>query len=158
MTPVRLTLPWDVLCSVMPERFTSKVEPGQPDECWLWVASTRNGYGQFSVGPRHRRKMAYAHRLAFEATRGAIPSGHQIDHLCRTPRCVNPNHLEAVTPRVNTMRGKSPSARHARKTHCPQGHPYEGDNLYVDPNNGWRQCQQCRDVRRYESYHRRKND
>lgn len=30
------------------------------------------------------------------------------------------------------------------KTHCIHGHPLSGDNLYVNPNNGRRQCKQCR--------------
>jgi hypothetical protein len=67
----------------------------------------------------------------------------QIDHLCRVRHCVNPAHLEPVTPRVNARRGFGASGRNARKTHCPAGHPYAGDNLYRYPITGDRHCRAC---------------
>lgn len=113
---------------------------GDEDECWTWEAATTwLGYGKFSTT---RSVWTPAHRVSHELFVGPIPEGLQIDHLCRNPRCVNPKHLEPVTPRENTMRGEAPSAYHAKKTHCPKGHPYSGDNLYVGAK-GNRVCRAC---------------
>jgi hypothetical protein len=44
---------------------------------------------------------------------------------------------------LNAFRSKR-EVRNEDKTHCPQGHPYSGGNLYVAPHNGSRQCRECR--------------
>jgi hypothetical protein len=49
--------------------------------------------------------MVPAHRLFYEERYGPIPEGHQLDHLCRQPACVNPAHLEPVTQTENIRRG-----------------------------------------------------
>jgi hypothetical protein len=59
---------------------------------------------------------------------------------------VNPDHLEAVTHRENTLRGVAPSAQHYRQTHCFRGHPFAGKNLYVNPR-GARYCRTCNRIR-----------
>lgn len=69
---------------------------------------------------------------------GPIPEGKVIDHLCSVRNCVNPYHLELVTPQQNSQRGA------AIKKICPNGHPYRGDNLYVAPNNNGVGCMTCR--------------
>jgi hypothetical protein len=108
-----------------------------PNGCWIWWGRcTEDGYGMF--GTPYKR----AHRVAYEIFKGAIPDGLQIDHLCRVRRCVNPEHLEAVTSKENTLRGETITGLNAQKTHCPQGHPLEGDNLYL--YNGKRSCKECR--------------
>lgn len=101
--------------------------------CWLWIgAKSRNGYGSTSTGP--------AHRASYETFVGPIPPGLQIDHLCRTPSCIRPSHLEPVTQRENAAR----SIPHNRtKTHCKQGHAYSPENTYVTPS-GWRRCLECK--------------
>lgn len=68
---------------------------------------------------------------------GSVPEGLVLDHLCRNPPCLNLDHLEPVVHRENVMRGLSG----IRPPHCPQGHPYEGDNLYVW--NGKFFCRAC---------------
>lgn len=45
-----------------------------------------------------------AHRIAYECTRGIIPDGLQIDHLCCQKNCVNPFHMEPVTIAENQLR------------------------------------------------------
>lgn len=113
--------------------------------CWLWTGhKTPGGYGRFSCSEVQTASM-YAHRVAYMTFVGAIPEGLELDHLCRVRHCVNPNHLEAVTPRENTLRSNGPSALNARKTHCPHGHPLSGENLYRAPD-GSRHCRVCQKV------------
>jgi len=110
------------------------------ETCWEWSGGTNNGYGRFhhtSIGS------VYAHRLAYEMVRGPIPDGLSIDHLCRNTRCVNPDHLEAVPIKENILRGTSPSAQHAIKTHCVAGHLFDDENTYR-PARGGRECKACR--------------
>lgn len=135
------------------ERFWAKVDKRGPDECWPWLAQLNTcGYGSIRDEGRPRG----AHRVAYELFVGAVPDGFEIDHLCHTRdescsggdscphrRCVNPAHLEAVPPRVNTLRGRGPGGLNARKTHCKWGHEFTEDNTYVWPRTGWRQCRTC---------------
>ena len=108
--------------------------------CWLWTGNIITlGYGTLYRGRgRRNRVTTYAHRASYEAFRGPIPPGLQIDHLCRVRSCVNPAHLEVVTQRTNILRGESMSARHARKSTCPKGHVYD---LFSDAS---RRCRTCR--------------
>lgn len=120
------------------QRFLSKVE--KSNTCWNWIgAKTTVGYGQF----RFQRKTIYSHRISYEIFKGDIPIGLQIDHLCRNPSCVNPEHLEAVTMKENILRGYSIQALNARKTHCKHGHPLDGNNLYHN-TKGHRECRLCK--------------
>ena len=131
------------LTASLEERFWAKVQ--KTETCWLWTGGkSLDGYGIFrpSHGPRSFR----AHRFAYELLIGPIAVGLTLDHLCRVRRCVNPAHLEPVTDRVNILRGISPSAQAARKTHCPQGHPYDLFNTHRNRQNG-RVCLECRRLR-----------
>jgi hypothetical protein len=110
-------------------KFAVKIEP-QPDGCHLWTGHRdRNGYGTLHIpGAVH----ASAHRVNYLASRGPIPHGHTLDHLCRNPGCVNPDHLRAVSQHTNLHASPdTPATRNAAKSHCPKGHPYDGDNLIV---------------------------
>lgn len=85
--------------------------------CWLWTGYVSpDGYGRIGVG----NKTAPAHRVALGILEANQP--FEVDHLCRVRCCVNPAHLELVTHTVNVLRGTSPSANHARRTHCVKGH------------------------------------
>ena len=120
------------------DRFWAKVT--KTPTCWLWTgAKSRGGYGAFNSG---NNKIIPAHRFAYELLVGPISQGLTLDHLCRTPACVNPAHLEPVTMQINTLRGISPSAKAAAKTHCPQGHPYDLLNTY-NQRDGGRVCRAC---------------
>jgi hypothetical protein len=75
---------------------------GYETPCWVWQRTKNDkGYGRVWDDDR----MAPAHRVYYERYVGPIPAGHQLDHLCRKPACVNPAHLEPVTPVENTRRG-----------------------------------------------------
>ena len=113
--------------------------------CWEWVGATTYGYGRWAPDGN---RMQGAHRVMYERECGPIPEGMTIDHLCRNRRCVNPDHMEVVSNVENVMRGESPPARNARRTHCAKGHPYTPDNVYVHPPHsarpGRRICRKCR--------------
>lgn len=127
----------------LPERFWQKVTPEPNSGCWLWTGATiPEGYGSFGVKGRHQQG---AHRVSYEALCHQIPRGFHIDHLCRTPSCVNPAHLEAVTPGENTRRGRA-GAFQRERTHCPSGHEYTTENTYMR-RVGWRDCRECNRVR-----------
>nr|WP_157095381.1 HNH endonuclease [Hoyosella altamirensis] len=86
--------------------------------------------------------MIRAHRWAYIQLISDIPDGLQLDHLCRVRACVNPWHLEPVTPYVNWERGNSPVRANRDKTHCKQGHEFIPENTYVNPA-GSRICREC---------------
>lgn len=117
-------------------RFWDKVD--KTGLCWLWTGGQNGrGYGRFSVDGR----LVYAHRWAYEQANGAIGDGSVIDHLCREPRCVRPDHLEPVAHGENTSRG-------------PLGFKFDGTcrsgrhdvtdprAVYVQPG-GKRRCRAC---------------
>ena len=126
-------------------RFMAKVSVDTSTGCWEWTgAAGKNGYGRISIDGRTVR---FAHRVSVELFVGPIPTGHEVDHLCRNHKCVNPSHLEPVTRRENLLRGDTFTARHAAKTHCPQGHAYDDTNTMRDRRNR-RYCRACRAARR----------
>lgn len=129
------------------ERFWSKVVAGDSDSCWEWNgAHVPKGYG--SIGHWNGRSQESAHRAMVELLTGCrVPVGMQIDHLCRNRGCVNPWHLEVVSPRTNVLRGVGRSAENAAKTHCKRGHELAGSNLSIDLVDGGarfeRRCKTC---------------
>jgi hypothetical protein len=116
-----------------------RAQQERPNDCWLWPWGRVRGYGQ----TRHNGKHCYVHRWAYELLVGPIPPTMTLDHLCRNPACANPRHLEPVTIGVNVLRGLGPTARHARKTRCINGHPFNETNTIYRPTGG-RYCRECR--------------
>lgn len=87
------------------------------------------------------------HRRVYEAHVGPIPKGLEIDHLCRNRACINLEHLEVVTHKVNMERG-----HWAKKETCSNGHPFTLENTYT----GWgnrRKCRVCNNEISSRKYH-----
>ena len=118
------------------------------DDCWPGRGPINNmGYGVFAVGDRTTTS---AHRYAYESLVGPIPDGLVLDHLCKNPICVNPWHVDPVTTLVNNLRSDN-----CGRTHCPKGHEYTDDNVYVTPGTTWRSCRECGRAKFRAWYHRR---
>lgn len=128
--------------SEWPPRFRSKVEFGAG--CWLWQAGTNKlGYGRYGRGGR-TAGVAFAHRAAWEFTYGPVPEGVELDHLCRTPGCVRPDHLEPVAHGENVRRGRASNT----SGWCRSGrHPWVAGNLVLENGGSVRRCRPCRDER-----------
>lgn len=93
------------------ERFWAKVEVLAENDCWLWTATSANGYGWFYIGGgRENSKSTTAHRFSFYLAHGWWPE--QVDHRdhCNT-LCVNPNHLRAATNKQNGENRQGPTSR-----------------------------------------------
>lgn len=105
------------------ERFWQKVNIGEPDECWEWLAGTFNsGYGKFRLDGKSR----LAHRVAFEAAAGTLGPDLDVLHKCDNPLCVNPAHLfvgnQLDNARDMTHKGRGAIGdKNGRRTH-PRPH------------------------------------
>lgn len=134
---------WDIH-----RRLESKFIPEPNSGCWLWYGATDDkGYGRLKFCNAN----VLAHRLSYELIVGPIPDGMVLDHLCRNPACVNPEHLEPVTLAENTRRGRAAEVNRAIRlgmTHCKRGHLLAGANLYVSPTNGQRVCIACKIIQK----------
>lgn len=119
------------------DRWLEKVEI--TDGCWLWSAfRNQHGYGMI----RDEGRVVRAHRVAYEAFRGPVPKGLELDHLCRNRACVRPSHLEAVSHAVNMRRGAGVAGLNAAKSTCVNGHVFDIANTYVRAA-GQRTCRAC---------------
>lgn len=114
----------------LPHHIRRNIGPGA-NGCWLWLRSlSSDGYGWASLDDR----TSQAHRLVYTLIVGDVPAGLVLDHLCRVRHCVNPEHLEPVTPGENLRRsGLTP----AGMTRCAKGHE-------LSDWHGQRRCLTCK--------------
>ena len=125
------------------ERFEGNYEPVPWSGCWLWTGA-RSGYGHGKFNANGVPWQAY--RYSYALLVGPISDGLVLDHLCHNALCVNPAHLEPVTREENSHRGGKGSWHNRKKTHCPQGHPYDLLNtIFSRTKEGWmrRACREC---------------
>ena len=135
MTHVELTV-LGVAAPQLPPHIKSGICEDPDTGCWLWLKSrSRDGYGWTSLGD----KTYQAHRLVYRLLAGEPPEGTVLDHLCRVRHCVNPAHLEPVTPGENLRRSELTPAG---KVLCGSGHGP------LSRLRGQRRCLEC--LREYE--------
>lgn len=131
------------------ERFYQKVDQ-QPDGCHIWTGRKIRGYGVFDF----KGGSQLAHRWIYEQKVGPIPEGYHLDHTCQNPPCVNPAHLQPVSPNEHPV-------LHARRRdfastwQCAKGHPIS--ERYVTKLGQWR-CRICDSERRKAAHRQRMQD
>lgn len=106
---------------ILPDEVLDLFHPEYPSGCWIWVGAMRGEYPIVRVRPpgSTTRMIVQAHRFVYEVLVGKIPgrvrdavTGEtepvELDHLCQTPRCVRPDHMEPVTKSENLRRRGRP--------------------------------------------------
>lgn len=136
---------------LLPDRFWNKATTDPSTGCWLWIgATTGNGYGNF----RFKGKNHAAHRVSRSLLIAEVEAELDLDHLCRTRSCINPDHLEPVSRRENVLRGLRGRLREVTE-YCSKGHAYDVDNLKIEKRSDGRTVRRCKKCRRVADAKRR---
>lgn len=109
----------------IPERAARRAATAYVEDengCWISTYSTgSHGYAQIGWQEDGRIRATTAHRAAWvHATGEQIPAGITVDHVCKTRRCVNPQHLRLLSNHENARRT---AGRDWPLGFCAQGHP-----------------------------------
>lgn len=124
--------------------------------CWIWTAGTfTGGYGTFRQRDTAPASNVRAHVWGYRNLIGSYDPTLQLDHLCRVRNCVNPGHLEPVTPGENARRGMAPMMVLHRAGVCKRGHAQTPDNVYTS-REGRPFCRECLRITARQRYHRYK--
>jgi len=128
------------------QRFLGKINISK-NSCWEWKASKNKcGYGCFTI----KNKAYLSHRFIFEYYHGQICPDLTIHHICNNRSCVNPKHLKQVPIKENIFYSPFTIASiNSKKTHCPQGHEYTPENIYIQ--KGGKYCKICK-LKRCKEY------
>jgi len=145
----------------IPEPYAGKVrarilrDTKEVNGCWEWQKSltVHGGYAQMMLSLEPKKPQLFTgHRASWLVFRGDLAPGLHLDHLCRNHECINPDHLEPVTPLENLMRGEV--AREGIKIstpvhYCRHGHSMTGKNLYEYKQAGLPRiiCRACKNER-----------
>ena len=157
--PTRVITP-DVIAGAL-NRLQTRVHIDPRTNCVNWTGALRAGYAAINVDGH----LYSGHRI-IAVMFGLMPgdSPLYIDHTCMNKRCINPEHLNAVTHAENNKRAWKRgeyqitgfALTNKNKTHCPHGHEYTADNTYLKPNTAMRSCRTCLKARKREDHLRTK--
>ena len=121
----------------------------------MLTAYMANGYPTVTLSAPDRHKTKRVHLIVAEAFLGPRPEGADIRHLDGDPTNNRVSNLAYGTRSENMIDRVAHGKDHnARKTHCPQGHPYSAENTYTTKDNK-RMCRTCMRVRSRENQRRR---
>lgn len=111
----------------------------RPNGCWRWkLGVDKDGYAQWS-GAYKTMGTNRPNRVMYILTKGEIPNGLELDHICNIRRCVNPDHMQPLTRQEN----QALAVHYGRNlTECKNGHPFDEENTYV-AKDGERCCRSC---------------
>jgi hypothetical protein len=131
------------------DRLVDKIRFDLETACWVWHGSMHpTGYGEF----HYKGRKWSAHRAMWKAVYDEF-DGLDVCHRCDNKRCISPLHLYLATHKQNLRdASKSRLLQGQWKTHCKRGHPLSGDNLYIQPQYGFRGCKQCQKDRKNQKW------